>query len=84
MLISEIIQERQYRVVNGCLSRIGRQRDVRIVDTDVTPSPLLGKARKREIALTSEMVDALLPARDVLNRQPARHRAKSDIALSQM
>ena len=35
---------------------------------------LLDKARRREIALTTEMVDALLAAGDVLKLQLARHR----------
>jgi two-component system chemotaxis sensor kinase CheA len=40
---------------------------------------LLDKARKREIMLTIEMVDALLAAGDVLKLQLARHRGEPDV-----
>ncbi len=41
---------------------------------------LLDKARKHEIVLTIEMVDALLAAGDVLKLQLARHRGEPDVA----
>src|SRR5215470_11926981 len=41
---------------------------------------LLDKARRHEIALTAEMVDALLAAGDVLKAQLARHRGERDVA----
>src|SRR5262245_22620884 len=41
---------------------------------------LLDKARRREIELTAEMVDALLAAGDVLKTQLARHRGDSSLA----
>ena len=41
---------------------------------------LLDKARRREIALTTEMIDALLAAGDVLKLQLARHRGEPDVA----
>src|SRR5262245_46103694 len=41
---------------------------------------LLDKARRREIELTAEMIDALLAAGDVLKTQLARHRGDTSLA----